>query len=52
MFRGAGDGNVEAYDSRTGESVWEFQTGVPSARGPAAAYEVDGEQYIALSMGP
>jgi alcohol dehydrogenase (cytochrome c) len=51
MFRGAGDGNVEAYDARTGARLWEFQTGVRSARGPAAAYEVDGEQYVALAMG-
>ena len=50
MFRGAGDGNVEAYDARTGERVWTFQTGVPGARGSAVAYEVDGEQYVALSM--
>ena len=51
MFRGAGDGNVEASDAKTGARLWEFQTGVRSSRGPGAAYEVDGEQYVALAMG-
>jgi alcohol dehydrogenase (cytochrome c) len=51
LFRGAGDGKVEAYDARTGARLWEFQTGVRTARGPAIAYEVDGEQHIALAMG-
>lgn len=52
MFRGAGDGNFEAYHAKTGALLWRFQTGVGAARGPAATYEVDGEQYVALSMGP
>jgi quinohemoprotein ethanol dehydrogenase len=52
MFRGSGDGHAEAYDARTGERLWQFQTGVRGARGPAAAYEVGGEQYVALPMGP
>ena len=52
LFRGSGDGNVEAYNSRTGERLWRFQTGVRGARGPAATYEVAGEQYVALAMGP
>lgn len=51
LFRGGGDGNVEAYDAKTGARLWEYQTGVRSARGPSAAYEVDGEEYIALAMG-
>ena len=33
LFRGAADGNVEAYDARTGVRLWEFQTGVRTARG-------------------
>jgi alcohol dehydrogenase (cytochrome c) len=51
MFRAHGDGNFQAWDARTGDLVWQFQTGVGQARGPAMTYEVDGEQYIALSMG-
>ena len=52
MFRGSGDGNVQAYDAQSGERLWQFQTGVRGARGPAATYEVNGEQYVALAMGP
>lgn len=52
VFRGAADGNVEAYDARTGERLWQFQTGTPGGRGPAATYEIGGEQYVALTLGP
>ena len=52
MFRGSGDGHVEAYDARDGKILWRFQTGVPASRGPAATYAVDGDQYVALAMGP
>jgi alcohol dehydrogenase (cytochrome c) len=51
MFRGDPSGAVQAYDAKTGDLLWEFQTGVGAARGPAMTYEVDGEQYVALSMG-
>ncbi|MXY23384.1 MAG: PQQ-binding-like beta-propeller repeat protein [Acidobacteria bacterium] len=54
MFRGSPGGQVEAYDARTGERVWAFQTTPAGARvrpGPAAAYELDGEQFIAIAMG-
>ena len=52
MFRGSGDGHFEAYDAASGERVWQFQTGVRSSRGPAATYAVNGEQYVAVAMGP
>jgi alcohol dehydrogenase (cytochrome c) len=52
MFRGSGDGRFEAYDAKTGDLLWEFQTGVRAARGPAVTYAVDGEQYVAVAMGP
>ena len=52
MFRGTGGGNVEAYDAKTGERLWQFQTGVAGGRGSAATYEIDGEQHIALALGP
>jgi alcohol dehydrogenase (cytochrome c) len=51
LFRGSGDGRFEAYDAKTGDLLWEFQTGMRSARGPAATYSVDGEQYVAVAMG-
>ncbi len=52
MFRGDPTGTFEAWDAKTGERLWTFQTGVAGARGPSMSYEVDGEQYVALSMGP
>ena len=52
MFRGSGDGYFQAYDARTGHRLWAFQTGVRGSRGAAATYAVDGEQYVALAMGP
>lgn len=51
MFRGDPNGTVQAYNARTGDRLWEFQTGVGGARGPAISYEVDGEQHIAIAMG-
>jgi quinohemoprotein ethanol dehydrogenase len=51
MFRGSGDGRFEAFDAKNGDLLWEFQTGIRSARGPAATYLVDGEQYVAVAMG-
>jgi len=54
MFRGATDGLVEAYDARTGQRVWAFQTATAGARirpGPAVAYQLDGEQFVSIPMG-
>jgi plastocyanin len=51
LFRASANGNAEAYDAKTGELLWEFQTGVRTARGPSITYEVDGEQYVAVAMG-
>jgi quinohemoprotein ethanol dehydrogenase len=48
MFQAAGDGNLQAYDAKSGEIVWQFQTGVPGG-GPVMSYEVDGEQYVAIA---
>src|SRR5690606_3005981 len=47
LFHAAPDGHFNAHDARTGEIVWQFRTGAP-AGGPAASFELDGEQYIAL----
>ena len=48
MFQAAGDGSLQAYDAKSGEIVWQFQTGV-SGGGPVMSYEVDGEQYVAFA---
>jgi alcohol dehydrogenase (cytochrome c) len=47
MFHGEPDGNMQAYDAKTGAKLWEFQTGADQG-GPAAIYEIDGEQYVAV----
>jgi alcohol dehydrogenase (cytochrome c) len=47
MFQSAGDGNFEAYNARTGERLWQFQTGSLGG-GPPATYEIDGEQYVTV----
>jgi quinohemoprotein ethanol dehydrogenase len=55
MFWGSADGQVDAYDARTGERVWAFQTLETETRlrpGPAATYAVDGRQYVVIAMGP
>jgi alcohol dehydrogenase (cytochrome c) len=47
LFHAATDGHFNAHDARTGQIVWQFRTGAP-AGGPAASFELDGEQFIAL----
>jgi quinohemoprotein ethanol dehydrogenase len=50
VLRGEPDGNFAAVNAKTGEKLWSFQTGF-GADAPAIAYEVDGEQYVAIVTG-
>src|SRR6266542_1409599 len=50
VFAGEGNGNFNAYDARTGNVLWQFQTGA-GVNAPAITYEVDGEQFVALASG-
>jgi quinohemoprotein ethanol dehydrogenase len=50
VFHGEPDGNIYAYDAKTGETLWKFQTGF-GAEAPPTVYEVDGEQYVAIAAG-
>jgi plastocyanin len=50
LLRGEPDGNVVAVNAKTGEVLWKFQTGF-GADAPATVYEVDGDEYIALTTG-
>jgi glucose dehydrogenase len=50
LFHGGSDGFFRAFDSKTGEELWRFQTGF-GADAPAATYDVDGEQYVAIATG-
>ena len=47
MFHGDPDGNLQAYDAKTGDLLWQFQTG-DNESGPAAVYEIDGQEYVAV----
>ena len=49
VFHGEGDGNVQARDAKTGELLWQFQTGAGADSAPVITYELDGEQYVALA---
>jgi alcohol dehydrogenase (cytochrome c) len=50
LFHGGTDGYFRAFDSHSGEELWRFQTGF-GADAPAATYEIDGEQYVAIAAG-
>lgn len=50
LFGGVSDGNIVAYDMRTGDQLWAFQTGA-GADGSVITYEVNGEQYLAILAG-
>jgi quinohemoprotein ethanol dehydrogenase len=49
LFQMMSDGNFVAEDAKTGDIVWQFQTGQPGG-GPAASYEIDGEQFVAVGL--
>ena len=51
LFHANSDGVLEAYDEKTGDVVWQFQTGAAnnsSSSYATSTYEVEGEQYIAV----
>lgn len=49
-FMGEGDGWFDAYDARTGQRVWRYNLGA-GVNAPPVAYEVNGEEYIAVAAG-
>src|SRR6185503_6390265 len=50
MFTGQVDGNMTAYDVKTGDQLWKFQVGW-GISAPPMTYEVDGVQYVAVAAG-
>ena len=50
VFHGEPDGNFQAYDDKTGDLLWQWQTGA-GADAPAITYEIDGTQYVAVAAG-
>jgi quinohemoprotein ethanol dehydrogenase len=50
LFHGEPDGNLQAYDAKNGDLLWQFQTGEPIG-GPVSTYEIGGKQYVAVVAG-
>jgi PQQ-dependent dehydrogenase (methanol/ethanol family) len=50
LFTGEGNGQFKAYDSATGNVLWNFQAGA-GVNAPPASYTVDGKQYIVVGAG-
>jgi alcohol dehydrogenase (cytochrome c) len=50
VFAGRPSGEFHAFHARTGESLWQFQTGSGHHSNPTT-YSVDGRQYIAVPVG-
>ncbi len=46
LFHGDPDGEFQAFDAKTGDKLWEFQTG-GEATAPVISYAIDGTQYVA-----
>jgi quinohemoprotein ethanol dehydrogenase len=52
VFHDAGDGNFQALDPKTGDVLWQFQTGAAGGGSSAATYQIDGKEYIVMTSGP
>jgi plastocyanin len=50
VFQMAGDGNLQAYDAKSGSLAWQFQTGSMGGS-PPFTYELAGDQYLATIVG-
>jgi plastocyanin len=50
VFTGEGNGNVDAYDAKSGSRMWQFQTDA-GANSPPMTYSVDGQQYVVVASG-
>jgi len=50
VFRGLVDGNFKAYDAKTGDELWSFQTGLPISA-PPMTWSDGKDQYITLAVG-
>jgi alcohol dehydrogenase (cytochrome c) len=50
VFAGKLTGEFEAFDSDTGQKLWQFQTG-SGIEGQPVTWEQDGVQYVAVSSG-
>ncbi|MCB2076551.1 MAG: PQQ-dependent dehydrogenase, methanol/ethanol family [Novosphingobium sp.] len=50
VFQGRMDGNLVAYDAKTGEELWKFKTASPIVGAPIS-YRMNGKQYVTVITG-
>lgn len=50
VFQGQADGNLLAFNARTGEKLWQFDAGL-GITAPPISYRVDGRQYVSVLVG-
>ena len=50
VFQGTTNGIFSAFNAKTGDALWSFTVGSAMVGGPVS-YVVDGEQYVAVSVG-
>jgi alcohol dehydrogenase (cytochrome c) len=51
VFSGLWEGALVAYDGRTLQELWRFDTGC-GVMAPPVTYAVNGKQYVAVAVGP
>ena len=51
VFAGDGDGNIMAFDSRTGKNLWHYQLGFSVRATAGTTYMLDGRQYLLVPAG-
>jgi len=51
VFSGDGDGNILAFDSRSGKNLWHYQLGASMRSTAGTTYLLDGRQYLLVPAG-
>jgi alcohol dehydrogenase (cytochrome c) len=51
VFAADGDGNLMAFDSRTGKNLWHYQVGFAMRSTSGTTYMLDGRQYLLVPAG-
>jgi alcohol dehydrogenase (cytochrome c) len=51
VFAGDHEGNFMAFDARTGEALWHYQTGFAIWGAAAMTHTVDGRQHVLIPSG-
>jgi len=50
VFMGEGNGMFAAFDSKTGQRLWEFNCGA-GVNAPPMSYQIGEQQFIAVAAG-